>query len=59
MLFDIEKKSYDRVYIEPEPVCNGCAFFGHEHEEDPFCIMEENPKKCRVAQALGKYDDKK
>jgi len=59
MLFDVERQSYDRVYIEPEAVCQGCAFLGTEHEEAPFCIMEENPKKCRVAQALGKYDDQK
>jgi len=59
MLFDIERQSYKRVTIVPEKVCDGCAFFGNEHDEEPFCIMEEDPKKCRVAQALGKYDDKK
>jgi len=56
MLFDVERQSYQRVTIKPEDVCQGCAFFGNEAEEDTFCIMEENPKKCRVAEALGKYD---
>ncbi len=59
MLFDIEQQSYKRVTIVPEKVCEGCAFFGNEHDEDPFCIMEEDSKKCRLAKALGKYDDKK
>tara|TARA_B100000315_G_scaffold112693_1_gene103311 strand:+ start:13104 stop:13280 length:177 start_codon:yes stop_codon:yes gene_type:complete len=58
MLFDVEHQSYPRIHIKPEDVCKGCAFFGNEHDEEPFCIMEEDPKKCRVAQALGKYDKK-
>jgi len=56
MLFDVEGQAYDRVYIQPEAVCQGCAFLGNEPEEEPFCLMEENPKKCRVAKALGKYE---
>ena len=58
MLFDVEQQSYKRETIKPEKVCEGCAFFGTESQEKPFCIMEEDPKKCRVAQALGKYDKK-
>ena len=57
MLFEVERQSYQRVVIQPAAVCQGCVFLGVESAEPPFCLMEEDPARCRVAKALGKYSD--